>query len=273
MSAAEARRLRVDEGPSIAAIQARLGVTKHTLTQWLRGIPAPGWTRRPNAKDALRARALELRGAGWSVNDIALELGVATSTAWLWVKHLPLDADSERARAKAAHAKLMTDARWERQRQARDRRREQVITEARTRIGRLSGREVLLVGAVAYWCEGTKSKPWRPNEEHVTFTNSDPVLIEVFLRCVELLGRPREGLGYRVAIHESADATAATRWWAEGLRLPLERFLRPTLKRHEPATLRRNVGDDSHGCLVVTVPRSRELYWQIQGTVAALNDG
>ena len=70
------------------------------LQDWLRGIPPPEWTRRPNAKDDLRARAVELRGQGWSVNDIALELGVARSTAWQWVKHLPLDLDSDRARRK-----------------------------------------------------------------------------------------------------------------------------------------------------------------------------
>ncbi len=61
MTAAEARRLRTDEGLSIAQIQARLGVTKHTLTQWLRGVPAPAWTRRPTAKDELRGEALRLR--------------------------------------------------------------------------------------------------------------------------------------------------------------------------------------------------------------------
>jgi orotate phosphoribosyltransferase-like protein len=41
-------------------------------------------------KDDVRQSAVELRRKGWSVNDIAVELGVARSTAWLWVKHLPL---------------------------------------------------------------------------------------------------------------------------------------------------------------------------------------
>ena len=98
--AVEARRLRIEGQLSGRQIQERLGVSKWMLQEWLRGIPPPDWTKRPNAKDDLKARAIELREQGWSVNDIAVELGVARSTAWLWVKHLPLDPDSERARSR-----------------------------------------------------------------------------------------------------------------------------------------------------------------------------
>jgi transposase len=269
MSAAEARRLRVEEGLSIAQIQARLGVTKHTLTEWLRGIPAPEWTRRPNAKDELRGQALKLRGEGWSVNDIALELGVATSTAWQWVRHLPLDKDTDRARRKAAHAKLMTDGRWRAHRQARDERRARMFANMGEWLGRVSERELILIGAVAYWCEGTKAKPWN-SQEHVTFINSDPNLLELFLRFLECSGRRREELTYRVAIHETADADAAVLWWAAGLGLPLDRFARTTVKRHSPKTTCHNTGSDYHGCLVVRVPRGRELYWRIQGVMEAI---
>ena len=52
-----ARRATSEE---LAQIQARLGVTKHSLTSWLSGIPAPEWMRAPNAKHALRARAVGL---------------------------------------------------------------------------------------------------------------------------------------------------------------------------------------------------------------------
>jgi transposase len=272
MSAAEARRLRVEEGLSIAQIQARLGVTKHTLTEWLRGIPAPEWTRRPNAKDELRAQALRLRGQGWSVNDIALELGVATSTAWQWVRHLPLDKDSDRARRKAEHAKVMTDAQWQERRAQRDASRGSTVTGAQAWVGRLDDRELLLIGAMAYWCEGAKAKPWRPHDCRVTFTNSDPQLLAAFLAFVELIGRSRAELSYRVAIHESADVAAAEAWWAAQLCLPSERFLRATIKRHAP-TNRNNIGSDYRGCLIVKVPRGRELYWQIEGIVAGIAAG
>jgi hypothetical protein len=63
---------------------------------------------------------------------------------------------------------------------------------------------------------------------------------------------------------------AVSAWWAARLRLPPERFQRATLKRHRPATTRRNSGSDYRGCLVVKVPRGRELYWRIEGMMAGL---
>jgi transposase len=267
---AEARRLRSDEGLSVGQIQWRLGVSKHVLTEWLRGLPPPAWTARPNAKDDVRARAVELRAIGWSVNDIAAELGVARSTAWLWVRDMPLDPDSERATAKRAHSKLMTDARWARHRVERDAAKDAVIASAVAAVGALNDRDVLLLGAAIYWCEGTKSKPWR-RIEHLQFVNTDPAIVRLFLRFLELSDVADDRIGFRVSIHESADAASATAWWATVLGVPIESFARPTIKRHISKTNRKNVAENYHGCVVVSVARSRDIYWRIEGVMAAVS--
>lgn len=268
--AAEAQRLRTVEQLSVRQIQDRLGVGKDRVYEMLRGISAPAWTKRPNAKDDLRAAAEKLRGDGWSVVDIALELGVAKSTAYQWVKHLPLDPDAESQRARRrAHSKRMTDARWERHRKERDEHRAAVHAEATDRVGQLDERDLLLLGAAIYWCEGTKSKPWR-RDDRITLINSDVRLLSLFLRSLEACGVDHTVPSYRVSIHESADVEAAVAWWKEALHLPPERFQRPTLKRHLPKTTRYNVGDDYHGCLIIDVPGSRELYWRVEGVVAGL---
>ena len=62
-----ARRLRVDPGLSRSQLSRLFGVGDGTLTDWLRGIEPPEWTRRPNAKDDLRARAVEVRRPGATV--------------------------------------------------------------------------------------------------------------------------------------------------------------------------------------------------------------
>ncbi|MFF5174291.1 helix-turn-helix domain-containing protein [Micromonospora sp. NPDC000089] len=264
----EVRRLRAREGLSVAQIRARTGLGRNRVYALLRGVPPPEWTRRPNAKDELRAAAVELRGQGRTVNEIADRLGVAKSTAYQWVRHLPLAADDEAAARRRAHSKVMTDARWAAHRQERDAAQAAVRAETRRMVGSLAGREVLLLGAALYWCEGTKSKPWR-RHDHVQFVNSDAGLLRLFLRFLDLCGFDRSVPTYRVSIHESADATAAEQWWAETLDLPGDRFRRATLKRHRPTT-RHHTGDDYRGCLVIDVPRSRELYWKIEGIVAAM---
>jgi transposase len=266
---AEARRLRADPGLSLAQLMKHFGVGSATLTDWLRGIEPPEWTRRPNAKDGLRAQALELRTAGWSVNDLATRLGVAKSTAYSWVKHVPLDPDAERAKQKQEHAAVMAAGRWDAVRAQRDSRQHQVHAEAEATLGKLSERDLLMVGAAIYWCEGAKSKPWR-RLDRLTFINTDPGLLRLFLRFLAVCGRGPETANYRVHIHEAADAEAAGDWWATELGLPRELFQRPTIKRHTPVTKRMNTGDDYHGCLVISVPQSRELYWRVEGVMATL---
>jgi transposase len=266
---AEARRLRVDPGLSLFELMKHFGVGSATLTDWLRGVAPPEWTRRPTAKDDLRQRAVELRGQGWSVNDLAVKLGVAKSTAYAWVKHMPLDPNTERARQKQEHSALMNAARWEEKRQRRDRRRAEVHAAGATDVGDLTDRDVLLVGAAVYWCEGAKSKPWR-RLDRLEFINSDPGLLRLFLRFLEVCGRTPDTLDYRVHIHETVDADAAGDWWSSELNVPRDLFQRPTLKKHKPHTRRVNAGVDYHGCLVISVPKSRELYWRVEGLMAAL---
>jgi transposase len=268
---AEARRLRVDPGLSLSQLMKHFGVGSDTLTDWLRGIEPPAWTRRPNAKDELRAQAVELRLQGCSVPKIAEQLGVSKSTAYLWVKHLPLDQTSEQAHERRReHARRINETRWEPLRQQRDAQRAETNCAETAWVNGLSEREVRLLGAVAYWCEGAKSKPWAPNRCLVAFINSDPVLILLFIRFMESMGEDRQGLKYRISIHESADAEAAGRWWAELVGVPFEIFRRPTLKTHNPSTVRHNVGEPYRGCLVVVVPRSRELYWRIEGLMGGI---
>ncbi|HWH27537.1 MAG TPA: hypothetical protein VNU26_01015 [Mycobacteriales bacterium] len=50
----------------------------------------------------------------------------------------------------------------------------------------------------------------------------------------------------------------------------MERFGRSTIKRHNPRTVRKNVGADYHGCLCVSVVQSGDLYDRLRGVVLGL---
>lgn len=268
---AEAQRLRSEEGLSRSQLMSLFGVGNGTLSEWLRGVAPPEWTRRPRAKDDLRDQAVELRRGGATVPEIAETLGVSKSSAYLWTRHLPLDATPEEAAARRSrHSKQVAEARWEPLNQARDEARAHANAVQESWVGDLSEREVLLLGAVAYWCEGEKAKPWRPNSCQIQFINSDPDLVLLFLRYLEVCGLDRGELNYRLSIHESGDVEAAGRWWAEVVEVPVERFRRPTLKTHNPSTVRHNVGDPYRGCLVIRVPKSRELYWKTEGLMRGI---
>ncbi len=272
------RRLRDDAialrraGKSRREIQQILGIgSNQTLNDALRGEPPQPWTWRPNAKDELRAKARELRGQGLAYKDIAARLGVAQSSISHWVSDMPrperLSYEQCRARQAAAVARY-----WAAERPRREAARQQVAAAAAQEIGGLSDREVLIAGAIAYWCEGAKNKPHR-RTDRVAFINSDPQLIAFFLRFLDTAGIDRGRLIFRVHIHQSADVVAAERFWLKLTGADASQFREPTLKRHNPATVRRNTGEGYRGCLRINVRRSEVLYRQIEGWAAAAMSG
>jgi hypothetical protein len=181
------------------------------LDDALEGEPPPGWTRRARAKDDLRERARELRTQGLDLEKIAAALGVAKSSVSLWVRDLarPARLSYEECRKRAAEG---AHRYWAAERPARAAARATTCAAAAAQIGTLTDRELLIAGAIAYWCEGGKSKPHRPSDR-VVFTNSDPSLIRFFLRFLDAAGTPRTRLRFRVYIHENADVAAAQQFW------------------------------------------------------------
>jgi len=173
------------DGKSRREIKALLGLAGgSTLNELLQGVPPPDWTRRPNAKDDLRAKARELRADGLSYNEITARLGVSKSSVSLWVRDLP--------------------------------------------------------GPIG-----------------------------LFLRFLDAAGISRSDLVFTVCIHESGDVAAACRFWLEVTKASPEQFNKVSLKRHNPRTTRKNIGEGYHGCLLITAHRSSDLYRKIEGWAAA----
>ncbi|MFE1381026.1 hypothetical protein ACFW6S_18985 [Streptomyces sp. NPDC058740] len=249
------------EGLSRRQIRDRIHIDNNDLlNRLLEGEPPPDWTRRPNAKDDLRARARELRLEGRTYDQIQLELGCSKSSISLWVRDLP---KPERGRSRAEASEIARKG-WEATLRVREEERQRTKEAAARAVGSLSDRELFLVGVALYWAEGTKDKPYE-RRERVTFVNSDPGMIRTFLAWLDLIGVDRARHTYHLMIHENADVPAAERYWADVTGAAPERFGKTTLKRHAPKTTRKNVADAYRGCLAVRVRGSAELYRRIEG--------
>ncbi|CAL9469186.1 helix-turn-helix domain-containing protein [Streptomyces sp. enrichment culture] len=248
-------------GYSLRQIRDELQVrNKETLQRLVEGEPPPEWTKRPNAKDDLRARARELRQQGWTYNQIQAELGCSKSSVSLWVRDLP----HPEPKCTPAERQARMNAGLARLRASQDREREETKRAAATEIGALSDRELFLLGVGLYWAEGSKDKP-HARREAVEFVNSDPSMITVFLAWLDLLGVSRDRLHCRVMIHESADVDAAEHYWADLMGLDRARLGKTTLKKHNPTTVRKNTGDAYRGCLGIKVRQAADLYRRIEG--------
>ncbi|GAA2615436.1 hypothetical protein [Streptomyces tubercidicus] len=247
-------------GLSRRQIRDRLHVHNNDLlNRLLEGIPAPDWTRRPNAKDDLRTRARELRRQGLTYDRIQLELGCSKSSISLWVRDLPKPPPRTREEASAIARRG-----WEATLERREKERRRTKDEATRRLGSLSDRDLLIAGVALYWAEGTKDKP-HARREGVTFVNSDPGVIRLYLAWLKLLAVEPDRIGFRVMIHGTADVAAAERYWADLVGIEVGALQKTTIKKHNPKTVRKNVGEGYHGCLVIRVLQSAELYRRIEG--------
>ncbi|MFF9842972.1 hypothetical protein [Streptomyces sp. NPDC013740] len=249
------------EGLSLRQIRDRLQVYNHDLLHRLvKGEPPPEWTKRPRAKDDLRARARELRLEGRTYDQIQLELGCSKSSISLWVRDLP----KPERRDPAEQARTAARKRWEHELAVRDTKRRKTKQAASAEIGALSERELLLAGTALYWAEGAKDKPYA-RRENVQFVNSDPGVIRLYMAWLRLLKVEPERLTFRLMIHATADAEDARRYWAELVGVEPSAFQKTTIKTHNPKTIRKNVGSGYRGCLVIRVSQGAELYRRIEG--------
>jgi transcriptional regulator with XRE-family HTH domain len=248
------------EGLSRRQIRDRLKVGNNDLlNRLLKGEPAPEWTKRPRAKDGMKAKARAFRLEGWTYDQIEMELGVSRSSISLWVRDPPKPTPRTREEASA-----ISKRGWEVTLRKREEERQRVKARSAQEIDHLSDRELFLIGVGLYWAEGSKSKPYRRHEA-VTFINSDPDMIRVYLAWLDLLGVAGDRRRFSVMIHESADVESAERYWADLVGRDVTEFGKTTSKRHNPKTVRKNVGSDYRGCLVVRVLQGADLYRRIEG--------
>jgi transposase len=235
-------------GKSRSEIKEILGVGNSTLDPALRGEPPPLWTLRPRAKDELHAKARELRAGGATYDEIAGQLGVSKGSVSLWVRDMPRSGRISYEEFRKRNAEGVRRY-WAVEHARREALRQEISDHAAAEIGALSDRELVIAGAIAYWCEGAKRKPYA-DRNRVTFINSDPGLISLFLRFLASNAITPDRLICRVHIHESADVAGAQRFWQEVTDLPAGTFRQPTLKRHN-------------------VRRSSRIYRQIEGWASA----
>lgn len=266
---ARARLLR-RQGKTYDEIRAVIGpVSDDSLKAWLRGIPRPPQTRRGRACGDLRRECRRLRARGFTYDEIAAKTGASTGSISPWVRDVVMPRPvGDDHRARVAEGRRRAGAKRSNLAAAR---RDDFRRRARMAFGSTTDRDLFVAGLALYWAEGSKDKPWRRNGR-VVLINSDPGLVRLFLWWPDLLEVPRSARSYRLHIHETADVPAHETWWCDELGISRTAFARATIKRHNPRTVRKNVGESYHGCLIISVAASSGLYYSIEGWWSALTD-
>lgn len=163
-------------------------------------------------KVAERERARQLRAQGWTMPDIAAELGVSRGSVSNWTRDIEVRigrrvlrrGPNALQRAKAAEIEAM-------------------LAEGRERIGELSERDLLVAGTALYAGEGFK------RDGLVGLANTDPAIVALFVRWLRgAVGIDEHRLRVSVYLHRGLDLDQAQRFWAELTGIPLTQFRKPT---------------------------------------------
>jgi transcriptional regulator with XRE-family HTH domain len=197
-----------------------------------------------------RARARDLRAAGWTMPDIAAELGVSRGSVSTWTRDIEVVVrrrPSPRAPNRLQQAKAAEVAAG--------------LASGRQRIGDLSDRDLLVAGTALYAGEGAKT------DGSVRFANSDPGMVAMFctwLRtCFEI---DESRLRVRLYLHEGLDLDAAQSFWSDLTGIPPSQFTAPYRAVPDPSIRR---SKHPMGCPSVVYSCSR-THREVMGLVHAL---
>jgi hypothetical protein len=221
-------------------------------------------------KQDLKQKAVTLRKQGKTYSEIMKVVPVAKSTISLWLREVGLSV---------AQRQNITDKRRQAQKRGADAQRNKrvkkqtsIIENAQAEIGKMTLRELWLVGIALYWAEGSKEKEYRTSSR-ASFSNSDPKMILLFLewlnRCVRV---PTKDIGLDLYIHESHkdNVDKVIEEWAQILNQPLSAFEHTYFKKNKIRTKRKNKGDLYIGLLRVNIRASTDLNRKIAGWISGI---
>ena len=148
------------------------------------------------ARFADKLRAIELRKGGHSYNYISGVLKVSRSTLSDWLANVPYTPNEETIKriglARAASGKAKSKIKQASILQA--------AVEAKRELGKVSRRDLFMLGLGLYIGEGSKTA------EITRFVNSDPTTVNFMIRWfTDALGLPKKNLRVRIHLYPDFD--------------------------------------------------------------------
>lgn len=220
-----------------------------------------------------REEALILRRQGLSYSEILKKISVAKSTLSLWLRSVGLARPQIQRLTEKRRQAALRGAQQKRAKRLRV--TEEIKVAARKEIGRISERELWLMGIMLYWAEGTKEKDGRPGSG-VKLINSDPYMVKLFLTWLKRsadIGIER--VKFEIYIHESAKERlgAIKNYWTRALDVPLTLLGTVYYKKNKLKTNRKNTGENYFGLVNIRVRGSSTLNRKIAGWIEGVCKG
>lgn len=159
---------------------------------------------------------LKLRKQGYSYSLISQKTGIPKATLSDWLSSIPYTPNravvvrigKARAAAGARHSEMKRDSLLK------------AASEARSEIGKLSRKDLLMFGLGLYLGEGAKTG------SAVRIVNSDPAIICMAVAWFKALGVRPEQFGPRLHLYPDTDVEKSVSYWAKVVGVPPTQFQR-----------------------------------------------
>lgn len=223
------------------------------------------------AKSKEKIKARQLRRQGKSIKDISKLLSVSSSSASLWCRDIELTADQ----TNILKDKQTNPNYWKRQEYYTKKRKEfdskvnKLKLEGISSIGKLSEREIFLIGIALYWGEGFKK------DHLVGLASSDVNIAKFFIHWLNTcFGIKNDNLILRLTVNEFyRDKVAELQEiWSKNLNIPSNQFSKPFFQK---STWKKSYESMSgyNGVLRIKARKSVNLLRKIYGYIEGMSLG
>ncbi len=174
----------------------------------------------------LKEKAISLRRSGKSYGEILKMLGLTSKgTLSQWFKDLVLSKKAKKLLEKnslLAHERGLFKSNEERTQRIQKENNDAYSDGAR-QINEISLYDLTLICAALYWGEGSKSE--RAKQVSLSFSNTDPFMVALYMRFLrEILLISEEKIYCAIHLYPSTPVNESKLFWSKVTKLPAPRF-------------------------------------------------
>ncbi len=222
------------------------------------------------AKPHLQQKAIAMRIRGNSINTIAGKLVVSKSTVSGWCRDIGLSEKqlaliAEQSRHHATLGLLKSSELLRERRQANI---AKAIQLGKNDVGKISKRDMYMLGLGLYWGEGYKK-----GSQELGFTNSDPVMIRFYIEWLKQIYKiSKTDLILRISINNQhlSRANEILKYWSNTTSIPVSQFTKTSFIKVGGKKIYSDL-TNHFGTLRVKVRRGTELRRRILGSITSFN--
>lgn len=215
-------------------------------------------------------KAIELRMAGKSYNEIARDLGIGKSLLSYWLKDLQLPSEAKKILEEKSNYAKEKFQDYNRQKHERvQKENAQIRGDSVERVKILRSYELLLLGAALYWAEGYKRHAGKRPTAYLSFSNSDPDMIKLFMRFTrEILKVSEEKVKPSIHLYPGIDKIEAIAYWSNIMNIPRKKF-RASFMVSRASQGKRPKNLLPYGTLDLRI-QSRQKFFEVMGLIDGL---